>query len=88
MQTTQEKIRGMADLGPDERREIVAKALVQNRSQGLIARDHGIARNTVSQIIHQHRKSVAGGRASASRAELRAAPKPTIRRFSWEGVEA
>lgn len=81
-------IRKLATIDAVERKEIVKAALLHNESQLAIAQRHSITRSTVAQLVFQHRQSVKAGHASASAAELRSAPRPTIRRFSWEGAEA
>lgn len=80
--------RGMADLNPVERREIVEKAIKRHTSQVEIAAEYGVKRSVIAAIVHQHRKATAGGQASVQRSQMLAGAPVTIRRFSWEGAEA
>lgn len=81
-------IRKLATIDAVERKEIVKAALLHNESQIAIAQRHRVTRSTVAQLVFQHRQNVKAGYASATAADMRRFPKPTIRRFSWEGAEA
>lgn len=80
----EQNTRGLADLSQVERREILELAVRRHTSQLEIANRYGITRSSVSQIVHQHRKEVAGGVGELARAQMLAAAPVTIRRFSWE----
>lgn len=81
-------IRKLSTVSAAERREIVQAAISRKESQIAIAQRHRVTRSTVAQLVFQHRQNVKAGYASATAADMRRFPKPTIRTFSWEGAEA
>lgn len=81
-------IRKLSTVSAAERGEIVQAAISRRESQIAIAQRHRVTRSTVAQLVFQHRQNVKAGYASATAADMRRFPEPTIRRFSWEGAEA
>lgn len=81
-------IRKLATIDAVERKEIVKAAVSRKESQIAIAQRHRVTRSTVAQLVFQHRQNVKAGYASATAADMRRFPKPTIRTFSWERAEA
>jgi len=88
MKQMETSTRGVAELSTSEKREILELAEKRREPQAEIAIRYGVTRSTVSQIVHQHRKAVAGGMASLARAQMLAGAPVTMRRFSWEGADA
>lgn len=84
MTETKVPLRGMADLSPAEKREILELALKRHTSQELIGQRYGVPRALVAIIVHQHRRTLAGPHATLQRGMMLAADPVTRRVFSWE----